>query len=399
MEKKVTVAVVFGGPSYEHDVSILSGLQAAEALDPLRYDIMPIYISKSGEWLTGSALLARDFYPLDGRKDRDLIPITPLHSDYESVGRCCFQSKNQYGLLRQHKYFYADIVFPILHGDIGENGAVQGLFEVLGFPYVGCRVLASAISMSKSTTKQICHSLGIPTVPGQVISLHYHNDLTLERLKQKFDGEGFPYCVKPNHLGSSVGVYRANNWQELSDKLYVVAQLDTQAIVESFIPNLVEYNISVTHVFGEIQVSAIERPLRVENILAFKDKYLSEDMSSKLYHNKQTALFTDNRVFHPPELNIEQRQSICDWARMFFSKINGLGVCRIDFLSNEQTGELWFNEINPIPGSLAFYLWEAANPPVSFSELLSGMIQEGMQTYLTRRRQIDLSLTQTNIFH
>jgi D-alanine-D-alanine ligase len=200
---------------------------------------------------------------------------------------------------------------------------------------------------------------------------------------------GFPCCVKPVHLGSSIGVGKADDVEEVRALLATIFRLDTEALIEPFVPNLVEYNVSVARFGGAPRCSAIERPKRVEELLDFRQKYLSGGGENKTGGKNLTqpseGMLSLTRDIDPV-LPGQQAPDIRRWALAAFEAVSGTGAPRIDFLCNEATGEIWLNEINPCPGSFGFYLWEAAPEPVGFTALLSLLIDEAR----ARHRAIQL---------
>jgi len=287
--------------------------------------------------------------------------------------------------------FEVDMVIPALHGGTGENGSIQGLLEVANVPYTGCRVLGSSVCMDKDFSKRVFAALGIPTVPGVEISRPetgvFSDTKELARLMKAVEG---PWCVKPCNLGSSVGVYKAETLEDLQSSLASVFKLDDSAVVEKFIPNLVEYNVAVTQAFGKVLTSAIERPIREKGLLSFTDKYLAAGgLETKLSGPVDNSVMSKSRVFHPPELKKAQEKSIREWAEKAFIGFGGCGAVRMDFLCDEKSGEIWINEVNTYPGSLAYYLWEAREEPIIFTDLLSALIEEGFRIHKKQQRTIE----------
>lgn len=407
MSGKPVVAVVFGGPSTEHDVSILTGLQILDAVDSSRYDTLAVYISLEGHWYVGDALRSRKNY-IPGEAvlrtlDRVFLPVGGAPedaSDGRSSSRPRLVSTAPRSLLgRKTRSYPFDVVLPAMHGTFGEDGTFQGLLNVVGVPYVGCDVLPAAIAMNKSLAKAVVRSIGVPVVPSVSVPRPSGGAFTsLSELAARVDIP-FPVCVKPCNLGSSVAVSQAGDRAGLEAALSTVFKFDTAAVVERFVPNLVEYNVAVTRAFGETRVSAIERPIRKEKLLDFRDKYLSGgDADSKLAIPFSEGMASATRVINPPELTPDRQEQIRSWAARAFEAIDGRGAARIDFLSDEQTGEIWLNEINTLPGSLGYYLWENAKPPVSFSELLGGLIDEAMEGSRNRQRVVDPVQASANVF-
>jgi D-alanine-D-alanine ligase len=208
-------------------------------------------------------------------------------------------------------------------------------------------------------------------------------------LDVKLAGIGYPCCVKPVHLGSSIGVGKAGNVEEVRALLARIFHLDTQAVIEPFVPHLVEYNVSVARFGGSPRCSAIERPKRVEDLLDFRQKYLSGGVGDKsggknLVQPSEGMLSLTRDI--NPTLPQGLESSLRRWAAEAFEAVSGTGAPRVDFYCNAATGETWLNEVNPIPGSFAYFLWEAAEPPLGFTALLSRLIDEA----ITRHRDMQL---------
>ena len=388
MKKKV--AVFFGGRSPEHDVSIVTGLQVLQAIDSSRYDPFPVYIAADGSWLTGEPLFKRENYIPDANTLKQLTSVT---IDLGIMGKGMLRSSKK-GIFGQSKQFVFDVAVPAFHGLIGEDGQIQGLFETANIPYVGMRTIASSVFMNKAITKRILSSSGIPLLPCKVIEKPLGGLLlSQESLIKETKDLNFPCCLKPCHLGSSIGVARVNNPEELNTVLPRIFKYDSTAIVEPFVENAVEFNIAVRKNKGQIVTSAIECPKHSAELLDFKQKYLSgknNKAGSKTPGEISQGMLSLTRELNP-KLNKEFEHNIRRWAVNAFRALNGSGAPRIDFLYNEQTHEIWLNEINPIPGSFGYFLWEALEQPVLFTELLTDLIEEAF--HLHQRAQIPVDPT------
>jgi D-alanine-D-alanine ligase len=383
---KKRVAVIFGGPSVEHDISILTGLQVLEAIDTTRYDAFPIYVDQDNFWYAGDILRSRTNYPCN----KQLLQRVLL-----SIGNKKRFGQPHFNLLtlnpfKRHKTIPFDIAFPTFHGTFGEDGFIQGLFEAAQIPYTGPRLLAASLSMNKPVAKRFYRGLDIHVLPDQVIERPAQGTLLDITLLGKNLSLPFPLCAKPCNLGSSVGVYCVKDIHELHTALIDIFRFDTTAILEPFIDNLVEYNIAVMTTSDRIQLSPIEKPLSKGKLLSFQDKYLVKGLSTKLATNQQTeGMASAPREFNPKELTEKQKQFIINNAQKLAKEIPWGGTPRIDFYCNKVTQEIWLNEINPIPGSLAFYLWEKATPSLNFTGLLTLLIEEGFKHHrITRSTNI-----------
>jgi D-alanine-D-alanine ligase len=387
------IAVIFGGESVEHDVSILTGLQFLDALDSAQYDGFPVYVDPKGRWWGGEALRERSFYPLNpgkaGRLSRLQLPLEAVR------GETPFFAEARKGLFGGGAKVPFDLAVPAIHGSNGEDGTLQGLLELLGIPFAGSPTLGSAATMDKDFTKRTLKGLGIPVLEHVLVAKpepgHPHEPNAVRaKVTAAFGKNPFPLIVKPNRLGSSIGVTKADDFDEVAAALTLCFRLDYEALIEPFVPNLAEYNVAVSRAFGELCASVIERPLKASAFLAFKDKYLSAgEGGAKLKTGPSDGMASLNRVLDPPELDNKKRETIRACARQAFEAFKLAGSVRVDFLSDEKTGKLWLNEINTVPGSFAFYLWAASQPRASFTELASALIAEGFARARLTHRDTD----------
>ncbi len=382
-QNKKRVAVFFGGRSHEHDVSVVSGLQVLQAIDQSRYDAFPVYITTDGAWLTGDVLRERGHYMLS-RESRGKTREVTL--DLSPQGTPQLVEKKA-GLLGKLHTIPFDIAIPSFHGNVGEDGQMQGVFEAAGVPYTGMRTMASAILMDKAATKVFMQGLGIPVLPSAVLRRPEQGlILPADQIKAALGDIAFPCIVKPVHLGSSIGVAKVNTVEELAACLPAIFESDDAALVEPYVQNLVEYNVAVSKLGGAIRTSALERPKTTAELLDFKQKYLSGGdgkTGTKTGGTKSAGQISQGMLSLTRELNPklppESEANIRDWAARMFAAIGGTGAPRIDFISNGKTGEIWLNEVNPCPGSFGYFLWEALETqPMLFTELLSGLLEEAL---------------------
>ncbi|WP_262693486.1 D-alanine--D-alanine ligase [Kordiimonas aquimaris] len=405
MAPKKVIAVIFGGRSVEHDVSILTGLQFLEALDPTLYEGLPIYVDGLGAWWTGDALKSRKNYPVRDHA-ASLEPVrldlaTPAHGRPRLIGR----KKNLMGEKAISIEF--DLIVPAIHGSNGEDGTLQGLLEFADIPFAGCRTLGAAATMNKEFAKAVARQHMLNVLPEVTIQrpkkgMFLEPETLTVALSENLGKDPFPLIVKPSNLGSSVGVSKATDMDALIASLMTVFRLDKSAIVEPFVDNLVEYNIAVRRApSGSVETSAIERPLSESDVLDFKNKYLAGGTPGgpKLDSGPSEGMASLNRVLNPEELTAAQETVIRDTAIKVFEVLDLAGSVRIDFLCDSKTGELWFNEANTIPGSFAYFLWEAATSPVSFLALASAMVDEGFRLSAARLGTTDAASSGATIFN
>lgn len=380
-QSKKRVAVFFGGRSPEHDVSVVSGLQILGAIDQTRYDAFPVYVAPDGEWLVGDILRDRANYLLNAAARKQVQSVT-LDIAAGQGGRLVPKKSGLFGGAKSIEF---DVALPVFHGLYGEDGQVQGVFEFAGIPYAGMRTMASSILMDKVATKRILNDLDIPHLPYAVIKRPAEGYyIAPEKLEVMMGDLKFPCILKPSHLGSSIGVAKVNSLEELSACLPAIFEMDDAAIMEPFVQNLVEYNVALANVGGEVKTSAIERPKATEELLDFKQKYLSGGSNKngdKLGGGIKTpgtiseGMLSLTRELNP-KLDAKMESDIREWSVRLYKALDGTGAPRIDFIGNEKTGEIWMNEVNPIPGSYGYFLWEAAADPLLFAEFLTGLIEE-----------------------
>ncbi len=378
----LTVGVVLGGVAPEHEVSIISALQAAAALDRDRYTPVPLYIAKDGTWFTGERLLDVDAYrDIDALRDE----ATPLalfpgaHGTLECVE--VRTSNTLASLTRPPRRFSIDVVLPGLHGGPGENGGVQGLCEAFNVPYTGSGIFGSAIGMDKVLSKQLCREAGIPVV--DAVAFHetewaYREEAGLDRCE---DALGYPVIVKPARGGSSIGITHASDRYELDAAIEDAFRYDDKVIVEHAVADLREINCSLLGDAYEVEASVLEEPVASaeEEVLTFQDKYMREDDDAdrapggaKTTGAGPEGMASLDRII-PADLPDERTAEIQSLAKRIFRLFECAGVARIDFMIDRATGDLFFNEINTIPGSFSFYLWEPSGVP--FDELMHRMIE------------------------
>jgi D-alanine-D-alanine ligase len=393
-QTKKKVAVLFGGRSPEHDVSIVTALQVMEALDPDLFDPIPVYVSTKGEWFTGDALRERGVY-LPGPAEMERL--TPVTLKLGAGGAPALESAPS-GMFRKATRIELDFAFPSFHGVQGEDGCIQGAFEMAGLPYSGMRVMSASVFMDKLATKQILNDAGIPMLPSLSLPRPAKGLMLLPEEITALVGEiAFPCILKPQHLGSSIGVARVANMAELTESLPGVFRFDTHAVLEPLVPNLVEYNVAVA------RISAIERPKPSAELLDFKAKYLSGGgtkggaKGTKEVGRPSEGMLSLTRDINPA-IPAEMDANIRAWAVKTFDRLGGAGSPRIDFLCNSATNEIWLNEVNPAPGSFAYFLWEAASPPVSFPALLEHMIAEGEENARRNRLPTDPTPNDARLF-
>ncbi len=361
--------MLFGGKSVEHEVSVITGIQALLAMDNDKYDVTAVYMNKKNEMYVGD-----DIGKIESYKDIDgLIArshrVIPVNNDGK-VQLVSYPPK-KFG---KNITIDVDVVFPAVHGTNVEDGALQGYLKTIGVPFVGCDVTASAVGMDKYITKMILKEAGVPVLDAKIFTLSDYEDMELlaDRIEKDI---GYPVIIKPVNLGSSVGISVAGDRVELFNSIDDAFRYASKILAEHAITNLREINCSVLGDENEAEASECEEPLHTKDILSYEDKYVNNAKGS----GSKGMASVSRKI--PAEISEDLREQIRSTAVKSFKALGCNGVSRIDFMIDEDTGKLYFNEINTIPGSLAFYLWEPLGVP--YSELLDRMIKLAMKRVRT----------------
>lgn len=378
---KIKVGVFFGGKSVEHEVSVISGIQALMAFDKNKYDAIPIYITKENEMYTGEAI--------GDIKNYKNIP--ELLKKSIRIFFICEQGKLNLVQYPEKKFGnsvidHIDVAFPVVHGANVEDGSLQGFLRHYNVPLVGCDVTAAAVSMDKYVMKTVLMDNDIPVLP--CVTLHvkeYQEDMeaAYSRIEGKID---YPVIVKPINLGSSVGIKVAKDREGLKEALEYAFEFGQKVLVERAIMKLREINCAVLGDYEDAQASECEEPVSSDEILSYEDKYVAGNKGGS------EGMRTAKREL-PANISPELREEIRTLAVKTFKALNCNGVSRIDFMIDKDINKVYVNEINSIPGSLAFYLWEAQGKP--YAELLDDMVKLALK----REREEENLMTsfQTNI--
>jgi len=358
---KTNIGVFFGGRSTEHEISVISASQAMHAINRDKYDVTPIYISKQGKYYTGDALFDvanyRDIPALLERCTE--VYIRPVYGDYN-----LYRAKTPGIFGNKGPVTTLDVVIPVLHGSNVEDGIFEGVLETIGIPYAGCDTLASANGMDKITMKMILASCDIPVINYIWFTdkqWFAQRDGLIEKIENKI---GYPVIVKPANLGSSVGIGRAANREQLVEKIEIAEKYSSRLIVEHMVDNLKEINCSVLGDCDEYESSVLEEPIKSAEILSYEDKYMGGTKGAKGMQASQKRI--------PADLPADMTERIRFLAGETFRVLSCHGVSRIDFIVDDDTNEIYVNEINTIPGSLSFYLWEATGLP--FDKLMDRLV-------------------------
>ncbi len=357
---KIKLAVLFGGQSVEHEISVISAIQAIGYVNREKYDVIPIYITKDNMFYYGEGIGEIESYKnipaLLSRSER-------VYLAREGSKTCIFKYTS--GLFGKKPLDYIDVAFPIVHGTNVEDGTLQGFLKLLGLPFVGCDVYASAVCMDKVATKALLKEAGIPVLDGLSFSSRELSDIK-SIVKQSEERFSYPVIVKPVNLGSSVGVTKARDAEELEQAVSNAFMFAKRVLIEPAVVALKEINCAVLGDSEEAIPSECEEPCSSDTILSYSDKYLS---SSKQSGSKGMASLK-RKI--PADISNDIKKNIQDIAVRAFQTLDCCGVARIDFLMDYESGHIWLNELNTIPGSLSFYLWEPLG--ISYPELIERLV-------------------------
>lgn len=365
---KINLAVIFGGKSVEHEVSVISAVQAMYSLDVNKYEVIPVYITKQNEFYTGEALKDIENY-------RDLPSLLKMCKrvifvgDKDEVRLEYYPAKK----LGSNLVSMLDAALPIVHGTNVEDGALQGYLQTIGLPFAGCDVISSAIGMDKYVMKVILKEAGVNVLPGFCFNVKdFYRDAAdiLEKIEIEI---GYPVIIKPVNLGSSVGIKVVKDRISLEEALENASLYSERILAERAIVNLREINCSVLGDYVTARASVCEEPKSEGEILSFVDKYM----------NGSKGMSSASRKI-PADLTDEQREAIESMAVKTFRALNCSGVSRIDCMIDEDSGEIFVNEINTIPGSLSFYLWEPSG--IKYKDMLDELIDIAIKRHREKNK-------------
>ncbi|NLL46367.1 MAG: D-alanine--D-alanine ligase [Clostridiales bacterium] len=380
---KIKVGLLFGGKSVEHEVSVITAIQAMNSFDKGKYDIVPIYISRQGDFYCGPDIgkieAYRDIKALMARSVR----VLPMGENGRM--KLLRQPPKKFG---DNVYAVIDVAFPAVHGTNVEDGALQGYLQTIGVPYVGCDVLSSALGMDKYAMKAVLKDNGLPVLPCVRFDVKRWSRKREELIEELEDALRYPIIIKPVNLGSSVGIKIAHDRDGLAEAVDYAFNYASVVIAENAIVNLREINCSVLGDYETAEASECEEPINTDEILSYDDKYGGGD-GKKGGGKGMSGL----KRLLPAPISPELREQVRSLAIKTFKALGCNGVSRIDFLLDTQENKLWVNEINTIPGSLSFYLWEPLG--VKYTELLDRMVSLALKR---EREAADISYSfDTNI--
>ncbi|HYV33942.1 MAG TPA: D-alanine--D-alanine ligase family protein [Candidatus Limnocylindria bacterium] len=366
------IGVFFGSGSAEHDISIITAQLIISGLKGLNYQVTPVYITKQGKLMVGEDLGNLKLFTDGSKKVEDEKKYFEYYLDLEeSVGKMVFKKKGLVG-----KSITVDLAFPALHGTYGEDGTIQGMFEMLGVPYVGCGVPASAISMDKAFTKIVMKDAYIPTA--KFINF-YKKDWEEDRagIINRIKTLQWPVFVKPVHLGSSIGIakIKKDDIKDLENKIEVALHYDNKVLVEEGVENLMDVTCCIIG-NDSPRASVLQESVFKDDLFNFEDKYISEG-------GAQTGKALNNLVI-PARLDEATTSAIQASAIKVYKALGCSGIARVDFLYNKVTKEFFANEVNPLPGTLYHHLWKASG--LELDQLLKNLINYAQEKYEQKRQ-------------
>ncbi len=380
---KINLAVFFGCRSVEHEVSIISAVQAMASINREKYNIYPVYVTKEGEMVTGEELFTIENFQDIPALLAKCTPVTFLRKDGKVV-----MAELKKGIFAKNKETAIDVAFPIVHGTNCEDGTMQGLFEFLNLPYVGCDIVSSAVGMDKAVFKDVLKRFNLPVLDCITFYAREYAENKETIVEEIIEKIGLPAIVKPVNLGSSVGISKANDKNSLIDSIDLAVSFADKILVEKAVTSLREINCSVLGDSDECMASVCEEPFMTDEILSYEDKYTG---GGKKTGGSKGMASLSRKV--PADLSEERTEEIRNLACKIFKALGCCGVVRIDFMIDTATDTVYANEINTIPGSLSFYLWEPAGVP--YTELLDRMIS---LAFRRQRKKEDITFTiDTNI--
>ena len=364
------VGVIFGGRSVEHEVSVITGMQVIENMDKEKFLPIPIYITKEGKWLSSEA-----FKNFKTFKDGDFSSAknVMLGCDYGDFN--LYINPESKSMFDKKVYETLDLVFFALHGTNGEDGSCQGLVETVGFPYTGTNVLSSSVGMDKVIMKDVYRANGLP-----VVNYRYYYRSKWRSSKEEVMADiekdlTYPLFIKPSNLGSSIGISKVKNKDNLEEALMIAFSYDKKVIVEESVENAREINCAVMGYEENVETSELEEPLDFKELLTFDDKYVS--------NKKAPGTKTMRNLLKKDEPLRDELESLATKA---FTSIDAAGNARVDLLVSKDTGKIYINEINTIPGSVAFYLWEPKG--YSFKNLITKMLEIAQEVDTMRKETV-----------
>jgi D-alanine-D-alanine ligase len=365
------IAVFFGSRNPEHDVSIITGQLIISGLKEMGYDVLPVYIGKTGTWFVGKELGDLEFFK-EKNYESKLSRFGGFSLDLRATGKLVLQSS---GLMSSRKY-EADLAFPAIHGQNGEDGTLQGLFEIMNIPYVGCDVTASTIAIDKVLTKLMYQRFDIPTT-----DFIYFNKSDWASQKESLMGEAiqkmsFPMFVKPARLGSSIGITKVKTQKDLEFAIEVALHYDEKILIEQGIENLKDLTVCIIG-NDKLIASKIQESAYSQDFFSYEDKYINDG-------GAQTGNATKKLII-PANIDDKTAQDITKTALDVYKKIGCTGIARVDFLYDQTSSKFYANEVNTLPGTIYHHLWKESG--IVLKDLLEKLISYAQERYSMKQKQ------------
>lgn len=364
-----TIGVFFGSRSPEHDVSIITAQLIMSELKQMKRPFVPVYLDKQGRWHLDEQLGSLAFFKGD---DAGLEKLTPWMLDLEQSQKKMVFKQNSW----RGKEITIDIAFPAFHGQNGEDGTMQGVFELCNVPYVGCDVTSSAIAMDKALTKDFYRAHSVPTTAYTYFTDHEY-DVDREAVMRRIGELRYPLFVKPTRLGSSIGIAKVKTAAELEDAIAVALHYDSKIIVEEGVENLADLTCAVKG-YDVIEASLVQETLFSQDLYSYEDKYLENGGA----HTGNAA----DKVIIPARIPAEITDQVQTLAKSIYRQLGCAGIARVDFLYDAKAKALYANEINTLPGTLYHHLWKKSG--TDFATLLDELITYAHQAHSRKNKRI-----------
>lgn len=364
------VAVFFGSRNPEHDVSIITGQLIISGLKDLGHEVVPVYISKTGVWCVGEELGNLDFFKNENYR-QNLSQFEGYSLQTNTTGKLHLKKQSMFGT----KEYIADIAFPAIHGQNGEDGTIQGLFEMFNVPYVGCDVQSSANAMDKVTTKLMYQRFNIPTTKFVFLFTNEwleKKDNILQDIEKSLT---YPMFVKPSRLGSSIGIAKVKNKEDLEFAIEVALHYDDKVLVEEGVDNLKDLTVCLIG-NSNPEISLIQESAYSKDFFSYEDKYITEGGAQIGNAEKKLII--------PAELDEKATEEIKAIAKDAYRIFGCSGIARVDFLYDNTFKKYYANEINTLPGTIYHHLWKASG--VELKDLISKLVQFGKEKHDKKQR-------------
>jgi len=364
------VGVFFGSRTPEHDVSIITGQLIISGLKELGHEVVPVYIGKTGIWHAGEELGSLEFFKQPDI-DSKLKKFEGFNLDMSQLNKVVLKKQTIFN----PKVYEIDLAFPTFQGQNGEDGTIQGIFELLNVPYVGCDVTSSAITMDKVLTKLIYERFNIPTTNFIHFFVRDWKKRKNEIVNEITSNLTYPLFVKPARLGSSIGIARVDNDKDLEFAIEVALHYDTKVLVEEGVKDLMDITVAVMG-NDDLTTSLIQESAYTEGFFSYEDKYIKEG-GAQLGN-------AEKKIIIPARLDEKTTKDIQEVAKEIYKLIGCSGIARVDFLYDKTFKKYYANEVNTLPGTLYHHLWKESG--ISLTELLSKLLELAEEKHMQKQK-------------